>query len=114
MPFQVLEREVGCAFVLPDSVDRYDMRVAETGSDPRLEHESVERFLVGERLRADDFERDLPAELHVPSEVDITHPTPAEESDDAEAIDLCSGLEEHLLSACFDALSVVHDGDIGY
>ena len=73
LAFEELEGEIRLPLMLPDGVDRHDVRVVELRGGSRLEQKSFGGIIGLERARLDDFERDLATERGVPSQIDLCH-----------------------------------------
>ena len=86
--------------VLPDLVDRHDVRVAERRRRLGLEHEAPDPLLAPHELGREDLQRDAALEGPVLREVDLAHAARAERGDDAVVRDLVLGAQRSLGLAC--------------
>src|SRR6185436_10073569 len=82
LPVETLHDEVIDARVVPDVVERADVRMLEVGDDPGFPLEAFPPIGIGRRIAGEDLDGDRAAETDVPSFVDLTHAPDAEEAED--------------------------------
>ncbi len=95
LAFEELEGEIRLPLVLPDGVDRHDVRVVELGGGSRLEQKSLGGIVGLEGAGLDDLERDLATERRVPSQIDLGHAAAVDWTHHQKVIDPASRLKSH-------------------
>ncbi len=95
LALQQLHDDEGLALVLPDLVDRADVRVVEGGGGPGLAQEPVERGAVAGGLGGEELQGDGSVEDAVVCPVDDAHTAATELLDDPVVRDV---LSDHLAS----------------
>src|SRR5205085_7712322 len=82
LPFEELADQERRPFTVADVVDRQQVRMIEHPGGARFLLESLQAFLVAERDRRQDFDRDVAAETSVRCAVDRAHTSLADPSGD--------------------------------
>ena len=85
--FAVLHDDVRCTVRFADFVDRRDVRMANGGRTARFAHETRAAIAGRQIFRAKNFERDSALQTRIAREVNRSHPTFAEYSDDLESVE---------------------------
>jgi hypothetical protein len=78
----VLHHDVGPVFAGADFVDRHDVRMVQRRRRPRLVREPRERVAIRREARGKHLDRHAAAELGIAGDVDLTHPSRADGTDD--------------------------------
>ena len=92
LAFQQLHGDEVASAVLPDLVDSADIRVVQSGGGARFALKTVEREGIFFRLRRQELERYVAAQVDVLGFVDNAHPSAAQLREDAVVRD---GLADH-------------------
>ena len=79
---ETLHDEVVDARVVPDVVERADVRMLEVGDHPGFTLEAFPPIGIGRRIAGEDLDGDRAAETKVARFVDLTHAPDAEEAED--------------------------------
>src|SRR5207253_1610501 len=82
LPLQVLHDEVVDAVLMPDVVERADVRMVQPRDRPRLPLETLAQRRARGELRRQDFDGDVAAEARVAGAIDLAHAAGAERRDD--------------------------------
>ena len=97
LPIHVFHRDVMLALELADVVNAADVGMRNLARNADLVQKPLEQDTVGGQRRRQEFQRDRLAQLQIGSAVDLAHPAPADERDDAVAAGDKSAGQETLL-----------------
>ena len=93
--FEVLHDQEISSVLMPDVIERADVRVVQAGDSLRFEFQPRAQRRIRRDLRGQDFDRDRSAKTRIGRLVDLTHPPSSHAIDDLIRTEPRAGRERH-------------------